>query len=189
MNHSLVQQQIQSVFTEIQYLIRLLYVTQDVNMKNLTLNQLWNKIEQLQFLFQIECMKPQQQIPSQQLPPQQPSPQLPPQQPQAPQQPMSEIQSHTPQITPSPSTSTMPDQQNQLSITREQLAQFDGKNGNPAYVAVNGIVYDVTDNAAWSAATHFGLTAGQDLTQEFASCHAAEQWILSTLKPVGRLID
>jgi membrane-associated progesterone receptor component len=136
-NEQLVQQQMDALFSEIEYLIRLLYVTHDVQMKNLTLNQLWNKVEQLKFVTQLE------------------------------------------QDTPN----------TQQTMTREQLAQYNGKNGKPAYVAVKGIVYDVTHNAAWSAATHFGLTAGNDVTREFASCHAAEQWILNTLTPVGRLTE
>lgn len=78
-------------------------------------------------------------------------------------------------------------QTNQSTFTTEELSKYNGKNGNPAYVAVNGIVYDVTNNAAWAAATHFGLTAGKDLTQEFASCHAGQQ-ILNRLKMVGRLV-
>ena len=78
-------------------------------------------------------------------------------------------------------------QPTQSNITLEHLSQFTGKNGNPAYVAVNGIVYDVTNNAAWAAATHFGLTAGKDLTDEFASCHAGHS-ILDKLKVVGKLI-
>jgi len=73
-------------------------------------------------------------------------------------------------------------------ISRSELSKFDGKNGNPAYVAVNGVVYDVTDNAAWAAASHFGLSAGKDLTGAYASCHA-NQDALSILKVVGRLED
>ena len=38
------------------------------------------------------------------------------------------------------------------AFTLEELAKYNGKDGNPAYVAVNGIVYDVTNNAAWAAA-------------------------------------
>jgi membrane-associated progesterone receptor component len=68
----------------------------------------------------------------------------------------------------------------------QELSKFNGKDGNPAYVAVNGIVYDVTNNVAWAAATHFGLTAGKDLTSEFVSCHG-DQPILSKLKVVGKL--
>ena len=79
-------------------------------------------------------------------------------------------------------------QQNQRDLTLEELTKFNGKDGNPAYVAVGGVVYDVTNNAAWAASTHFGLTAGKDLTGEFASCHAAGQSILNKLKIVGRLI-
>lgn len=75
---------------------------------------------------------------------------------------------------------------NQATFTLQELSKFNGKDGNPAYVAVNGIVYDVTNNAAWAAATHFGLTAGKDLTNEFASCHGGQP-ILSKLKIVGKL--
>ena len=78
-------------------------------------------------------------------------------------------------------------QPTQLSITAEELSKYSGKNGMPAYVAVNGIVYNVTNNAAWAAATHFGLTAGKDLTGEFASCHAGQS-ILEKLMIVGKLI-
>lgn len=67
-----------------------------------------------------------------------------------------------------------------------ELAKYNGKNGNAAYVAVNGIVYDVTNSAAWGGASHFGLTAGKDVSNEFASCHAGQP-ILSKLKVVGKM--
>ncbi|MCX7746573.1 MAG: cytochrome B5 [Clostridia bacterium] len=79
-------------------------------------------------------------------------------------------------------------QVNQAVFTLDQLSRYDGINGNPAYVAVNGVVYDVTNIATWAAATHFGLVAGRDLTQEFTSCHAGQN-ILSKLKVVGRLVQ
>lgn len=94
-------------------------------------------------------------------------------------------QSQIPPITPLPSQSFP--QPTQRTFTIVELAKFDGKNGRPAYVAVNGTVYDVTNNRAWAAATHFALTAGKDYTQEFASCHAGQQSILATLPVVGRL--
>ena len=68
----------------------------------------------------------------------------------------------------------------------EELSRYNGRNGNPAYVAVNGIVYDVSNAAAWGGATHFGLTAGADVTSRFASCHAGQP-ILSKLKVVGKM--
>lgn len=83
---------------------------------------------------------------------------------------------------------TMPVQVELKTFTISELSKYDGTNGNPAYVAVNAIVYDVTNNPAWAAATHFGLKAGGDYTSEFASCHA-NQDILSKLKTVGRLQD
>ena len=73
-------------------------------------------------------------------------------------------------------------------FTTAELSRYNGRNGNPAYVAVNGVVYDVTNNAAWGGATHFGLTAGTDVTSRFASCHAGQP-ILSKLKVVGKMTE
>lgn len=90
-----------------------------------------------------------------------------------------------------PTTPQSPNQSiphlNERNFTIGELANFNGKNGNPAYVAVNGTVYDITNNRAWAAATHFGLLAGKEYSQEFASCHARQQSILTTLPVVGRL--
>ena len=71
-------------------------------------------------------------------------------------------------------------------VTPEQLAQNNGR-GAPAYVAVNGVVYNMTDVPAWAAGMHFGMMAGQDLTEEFLACHANQAIILSRLQEVGRL--
>lgn len=76
---------------------------------------------------------------------------------------------------------------NLARFTVQELAGYDGKNGNLAYVAVNGTVYDVTNAASWAAATHFGLQAGKDLTKEFAICHGGQP-ILGKLKVVGKLV-
>ncbi len=91
------------------------------------------------------------------------------------------------QVQVSPIALPQQNQQNQRDLTLDELAKFNGRDGNPAYVAVNGTVYDVTNNAAWAAASHFGLIAGKDLTSEFASCHGG-QTLLSKLKVVGKLI-
>ena len=45
-----------------------------------------------------------------------------------------------------------------------ELQKYDGQNGNPAYVAVNGNVYDVTNVKQWDKAVHQGHVAGTDLT-------------------------
>lgn len=73
-------------------------------------------------------------------------------------------------------------------FTLEDLAQYDGSNGNPAYVAIEGIVYDIGNAVTWGGETHFGLTAGQDLTEQFNSCHGIMD-ILNNAPKVGILID
>ncbi len=83
-----------------------------------------------------------------------------------------------------------PSQQNlpeQRVFTVEELAQYDGSNGKPAYVAVNGIVYDVSLEATWGGGTHFGLYAGKDLTAQFNGCHDGRLEVLRNLPKVGIL--
>ena len=72
-------------------------------------------------------------------------------------------------------------------FTLSELAQYDGTMGKPAYVAVNGIVYDVSANSKWSGATHFGLAAGKDLSSQFESCHGVASSKLAKLPKVGIL--
>ena len=55
-------------------------------------------------------------------------------------------------------------------MTIEELAKFDGSNGRAAYVAVNGVVYDVSSSQRWQSGHHEGgHQAGQDLTEELKS--------------------
>lgn len=74
----------------------------------------------------------------------------------------------------------------QREFTLSELAQYDGTMGKPKYVAVNGIVYDVSNIPKWSKETHYGLTAGKDLSSEFESCHGVESK-LEKLPKVGIL--
>ncbi len=53
-----------------------------------------------------------------------------------------------------------------MDLTKEELAKFDGKGGNKAYIAVNGIIYDVTENKSWTEGMHQGFSAGADLTEQ-----------------------
>ncbi|KMT21963.1 DUF5661 family protein [Clostridium cylindrosporum] len=71
-------------------------------------------------------------------------------------------------------------------FTLSELSQYDGTAGKPTYVAVNGIVYDVTNNPNWSSGVHFGVSAGKDLTSEFQNCHGSSS-ILENLPKVGVL--
>ena len=55
-------------------------------------------------------------------------------------------------------------------MTLAELAQNNGQNGRPAYVAVNGTIYDVTESPRWQNGLHPpDHQAGQDLTEELAS--------------------
>ncbi len=52
-------------------------------------------------------------------------------------------------------------------FTVDELAKYDGQNGNPAYVAVDGNVYDVSGVSVWKKGSHFGkYFAGRDLSKE-----------------------
>lgn len=73
-------------------------------------------------------------------------------------------------------------------FTIEELSRYDGSNGKPAYIAVNGIVYDVSKEPTWEGAEHFNMKAGTDLTEQFNSCHG-EVELLHNLPMVGMLID
>lgn len=51
---------------------------------------------------------------------------------------------------------------------REELAKYNGKKGAPAYVAYDGLVYDVSDSLLWTDGDHLVFhKAGQDLTDSF----------------------
>jgi len=55
------------------------------------------------------------------------------------------------------------------TFSREELAHYDGRDGVPAYVACDGIVYDVTDSFLWQEGRHQALhRAGTDLTGSLA---------------------
>ena len=75
----------------------------------------------------------------------------------------------------------------QLELTPRELAAYDGKNGKRAYIAYNGVIYDVTNSPAWNNGMHEGYSAGKDLTAQInASPHGAS--VLDGLPVVGILI-
>lgn len=73
-------------------------------------------------------------------------------------------------------------------FTVDELAKFDGQNGNPAYIAVDGNVYDVSNAAPWQNGSHFGkYTAGKDLSKAIVlvshgKSRLSEVPIIGTLK-------
>lgn len=73
-------------------------------------------------------------------------------------------------------------------FTLDELKTFDGTDGKPAYVAVNGKVYDVSLESTWGGGTHYGLLSGKDLTDAFMGCHGDLE-ILNKLPIVGVLVE
>jgi len=72
-------------------------------------------------------------------------------------------------------------------FTPEELAKYNGKSGNPAYVAYKGKVYDVSASPFWLSGDHLGShQAGKDLTDELPLApHGPEN--LDRVKPIGQL--
>ena len=87
----------------------------------------------------------------------------------------------------SSAASSSSSQANAITFTLDELAQYDGKNGNDAYVAVAGTVYDVTNAAKWQNGSHYGVQAGTDCTPAISrSPHGSS--VLDGLPIVGTLV-
>lgn len=73
-------------------------------------------------------------------------------------------------------------------ISKEELAAKDGKDGHPAWVCINQVVYDITDHPAWKHGRHHGLEAGADLTERFVqSGHGLS--VLQKMTVVGSMAE
>ena len=65
------------------------------------------------------------------------------------------------------------------TFTAAQLAKFDGKNGRAAYVAYEGMVYDVSSK--WVEGEHHGIKAGSDITSQLNKCSYHEDGFLKSV--------
>lgn len=77
----------------------------------------------------------------------------------------------------------------EMELTLQELAQYNGKEGNRAYVAVDGIIYDVTDAGPWNEGSHNGFEAGNDLTEEIKNVSPHGVGKLDGLPVVGKLVE
>lgn len=71
-------------------------------------------------------------------------------------------------------------------FTLDELKNYDGKEGRKAYIAVDGVVYDVTNVAAWQGGTHHGNNAGNDVSDRIVKAPHSKS-ILEKLEVVGKL--
>ncbi len=76
-------------------------------------------------------------------------------------------------------------------FTLAELAEFDGKGGKPAYIAVDGVVYDLSGSATWPEGKHtpcnLGAMAGRDLSEELKQAPARMRENLKRFPVVGTL--
>lgn len=73
-------------------------------------------------------------------------------------------------------------------FTKEELAKYDGKQNPEKYVAVDGVVYDLTDVPAWGGENHHGNVAGQDLTDIIKNVSPHGTRVLKDKPVVGKYI-
>ncbi|NJC87989.1 MAG: hypothetical protein FIB02_05565 [Desulfuromonas sp.] len=72
-------------------------------------------------------------------------------------------------------------------MTSNELAKYDGRDGRPAYIAVNGAIHDVTASPLWTGGTHQGgHQAGRDLTEELKSAPHVRA-VIERFPVVGRI--
>jgi predicted heme/steroid binding protein len=78
-------------------------------------------------------------------------------------------------------------QQGGIFMTNSELARHDGRDGRPAYIAVNGTVYDVTTSPLWTDGNHQGShQAGGDLSEALKSAPHVRA-VVERFPVVGRL--
>jgi predicted heme/steroid binding protein len=70
----------------------------------------------------------------------------------------------------------------------EELKQFNGQAGKPAYLIFEGKVYDVTDSSSWQGGDHKGVhQAGKDLTAAIETAPHNKE-VFSKVKQIGVLV-
>jgi len=76
-----------------------------------------------------------------------------------------------------------------LELTLEELKAFDGTNGNPAYIAIDGKIYDVSVIPNWDGGSHNGFKAGNDLTKEMKEISPHGVSKLQFVEEVGIIVE
>ena len=74
------------------------------------------------------------------------------------------------------------------TFTLEELKEFNGQDGNRAFIAVDGIVYDVTDVPQWRDGSHRGVRAGADVTEALTGAPHGFG-VLDRAEVIGRLTE
>lgn len=75
------------------------------------------------------------------------------------------------------------------TFTLSELKKYNGQNGNPAYVAVDGNVYNVSSSPSWKGGKHNGFEAGNDLTKEIKNASPHGTAVMKKYPVVGKFVD
>lgn len=84
---------------------------------------------------------------------------------------------------------TRNEEKDMLILTPEELASFNGENRKVAYIAIDGVIYDVTNIELFKKGPHKKIKLGKDLTEEFNKCHRGNLSLLSNIPKVGLLAE
>lgn len=82
-----------------------------------------------------------------------------------------------------------PTEEELIELTIEELSYYNGKDGKPAYIAVQGYIYDVTNSSLWQDGEHNGFEAGQDLTDIIINQSPHGLSTLSRVPKIGILVN
>jgi predicted heme/steroid binding protein len=72
-------------------------------------------------------------------------------------------------------------------ISLDELKKNDGRDGARAWIAYQGLVYDVTDSPLFRFGKHFRHQAGADLTAEMEKAPHTDR-VLAKFPPIGKLV-
>lgn len=76
-----------------------------------------------------------------------------------------------------------------IVLTLEELKEYNGKDDKPAYIAVDGIIYDVSSSSRWKNGTHNGYNAGNDLSKEIEKVSPHGKRVLNKMPVVGKIAE
>ncbi len=74
-------------------------------------------------------------------------------------------------------------------LTLEEISQFDGQEGRPAYIGFQGLIYNVSESRFWKEGLHMGRhRAGEDLTELLKQAPHDEEKV-HAMKLVGKILE
>lgn len=76
-----------------------------------------------------------------------------------------------------------------LELTLEELKEFNGKDGKAAYIAVDGVIYDVSNSSRWRNGEHNDFLAGNDLTEGIKNVSPHGIKVLERMPVVGKIVE